>query len=74
MAKRVPRTVGHRRLEHWLKLLGLTVTEYAQRIGVRPMVIRHMIKGRRRASLHTAVAIEAETDGYILPRHWTEQE
>lgn len=65
-------TVGHVEMRRYLAAKGISGPQLAQLAGLSPMQIAHLTKGRRRASLAVAIALEFATRGAVKPRAWLE--
>jgi len=65
-------TRGHQEIRLYLADKGLTGPKLAELAGLTPMQVAHLLKGRRRASLEVAVALEFATKGAVRPRDWVE--
>ena len=68
----VRETVGHVELRRYLDSQGMSEPQLAQLAGLSPMQLAHLQKGRRRASLAVAIALEFATRGAVKPRAWLE--
>ena len=59
-------------MQRYLDTHGITGSKLAQLAGLSSMQVAHLLKGRRRASLAVAVALELATRGAVKPRAWME--
>ena len=44
--------------------------DFAKTAKIDPAHLNHLLKGRKRPSLDSAVNIEAATEGKVLPKNW----
>lgn len=66
------RTRGARLLAEFLRRAELSQFELASLAGVSPMQVSHLILGRRKPSLKTAVRLEQMTRGKVPTKAWVE--
>lgn len=65
-------TVAHIEMKRYLETHSMNGSGLAQQAGLSSMQVAHLLKGRRRASLEVAVALELATRGAVTPRAWTQ--
>ena len=65
-------TIGHLEMKRYLATHGMNGSTLAELAGLSSMQVAHLLKGRRRASLAVAVALELATRGAVTPRAWTQ--
>lgn len=66
------KTKGHEQLVRYILKTKLTAAQLASRAGLHYMQVRHLVHGRRRASLDVAMALESATRGAVSAKAWTE--
>lgn len=57
-------------LDLFLRESDMTQTELGKKMGLTPLQINHIIRGRRQPSLQLVVAFEEITDGRIRAEEW----